>query len=176
MRHPSIGHTSTRFKPIDEHLREYRLELESLAWHLLREPDTGAGIGPVMLVKVMKKVAASPGVGTLRLWLHRTASTEARRLEPRRAGVADSYLDSVAAGDFDRHRSPPYDLVRGVEVRMDLLEALAALPDNYRCALLLKDGAGLAVEEVARVMGTSPSSARSVLYRARQAMRGPPGR
>jgi len=175
MRHPSIGHASTRFKPIDEHLREYRLELDSLAGHLLRESGIGAGNGPGMLEKVMRTVAPSPGMGTLRLWLHRTASTEARRMELRGAGLADSYLDSVASGDFDRHRSPPYDLVRGVEVRIDLLEALAALPDNYRCALLLKDGAGLAVGEVARVMGTSPSSARSVLYRARQAMRGRPG-
>jgi RNA polymerase sigma-70 factor (ECF subfamily) len=175
MLHPSIGHASTRFKPIDEHLREYRLELESLADHLLREPEIGADNRPGMLVKVMKTLAVSPGVGTLRLWLHRTASTEARRLGLRGSGVTDSYLDSVAAGDFDRHRSPPYDLVRGVEVRIGLLEALAALPDNYRCAVLLKDGAGLAVGEVARVMGTSPSSARSVLYRARQAMRGRPG-
>jgi DNA-directed RNA polymerase specialized sigma24 family protein len=175
MRHPSIGHASTRFKPIDEHLREYRLELESLAGYLLWEPETRAGTGPGMLEKVMRTVGASPGVGTLRWWLHRTASTEARRLGLRSAGVGDSCLDAVAAGDFDRHRSHPHDLVSGVEVRLGLLEALAGLPDNYRCALLLKDGAGLAVGEVARVMGTSPSSVRSVLYRARQAMRGRPG-
>ena len=175
MRHPSIGHASTRFKPIDEHLREYRLELESLAGHLLREPETRAGAGPGMLDKAMKSVGVSPGVGRLGWWLHRTASIEARRLDPRSAGVTDTCLDSVAAGDFDRHWSHPHDLARGVEVRMGLLEALAGLPDNYRCALLLKDGAGLAVEEVARVMGTSPSSVRSVLYRARQAMRGHPG-
>lgn len=149
--------------------------MESLAGHLLREPEIGAGTGPGMLEKVMRTVVPSPWVGTLRLWLHRTASKEARRLQPRGAGVADTYLDSVAAGDFDRHRPPPYDLVRGIEVRIALLEALAALPDNYRCALLLKDGAGLTVGEVARVMGTSPSSARSVLYRARQTMRGRPG-
>lgn len=175
MRHPSLDQASTRFKPIDEHLREYRVELESLAGYLLRA-ETGTGTANSLLVTVMQAVAPSGGVGTLRLWLHRTASAEARRLVGRSAsGVVDSYLDSVLTGTFDRSGPHPYDLARGVEIRIGLLEALAGLPDNYRSALLLKDGARLAVQEVARVMGTTPSSVRSVLYRARQAMRGRTG-
>jgi len=174
MRHPSLDHAFPRFKSIDEHLRQYRLELEGLSEHLLRAPEIGAGGEPDLMAKVMQSAAPSREVGTLCLWLHRTASAEARRLEGRGSSVVDSYLDSFVAGDSDR-RVPPRDLARGVETRMDLLEALAALPANYRCALLLKEGARLAVEDVSRVMGTSRSSVRSVLYRARQAMRGRPG-
>jgi RNA polymerase sigma-70 factor (ECF subfamily) len=174
MRHPSLDRAFPRFKPIDEQLREYRLELESLSEYLLRAPEMGGGEGPGLMAKVMHSAAPSGGERTLRLWLHRTASAEAHRLGGRASSVVDSYLDSFFSGDFDRG-VPPHDLARGVETRVDLLEALASLPDNYRCALLLKDGARLGVEAVARVMGTSPSSVRSVLYRARQAMRGRPG-
>lgn len=174
MRHPSLDHAFPRFKPIDGHLREYRLELESLSEYLLRAPEMGEGPGPGLIEKVMQSAAPSPGAGTLRLWLHRTVSAEAGVLEGRGSGLVDSYLDSFVAGASNR-RVPPRDLARGVRIRMDLLEALAALPDNYRCALLLKEGTRLAVEDVARVMGTSGPSVRSVLYRARQTLRGRPG-
>ena len=52
------------------------------------------------------------------------------------------------------------------------MTALAALPDRYRTAVLLKDGLGLPAEEVAAAMGISSVPAvRSVLHRARSALR-----
>jgi len=56
-------------------------------------------------------------------------------------------------------------------LRLEILERLSSLPDNYRCALLLKQGHGLSVDRTAVVMGVSQASVRSVLYRARQALR-----
>ncbi len=58
-----------------------------------------------------------------------------------------------------------------VAARLSVMEQLARLPDNYRCALLLKEGHGLSVERTAKVMGVSPASLRSVLYRARRSLR-----
>jgi DNA-directed RNA polymerase specialized sigma24 family protein len=63
------------------------------------------------------------------------------------------------------------ELATEVELRKDLLDALATLPRNYTFALLLREGRGLSVGETARLMGTTPASVRSVLYRARQAIR-----
>jgi len=175
MRHPSLVPAFPRFKPVNDHVREYRLELESLARHLLEGLETGEGTSPSMLVRTVQVVASYRGVETVRLWLHRTASLETRHLRGRTHGAVDSHLDSVVAGRFDRHPPDLYDLARDLEIRMGVLEVLAGLPDNYRCALLLKDGERLAVEEVARLMGTTTASVRSVLYRARQAMRERPG-
>jgi RNA polymerase sigma-70 factor (ECF subfamily) len=168
MRHPSPSNGSQGFKSIDDHVQEYRLELESLARHLLQAPEPGAS----PLVDTVPAVASFRGVKTVRLWLHRTASTEARHVvggdEHR---TVDSYLDSVVDGSLDRRLPDPHDLAGELQTRMDILEALAGLPDNYRCAVLLKEGEGLAVEEVARLMGTTAASVRSVLYRARHSLR-----
>ena len=49
--------------------------------------------------------------------------------------------------------------------------ALAGLPDRYRTAVLLKDGLGLPAEGVATAMGISVPAVRSVLHRARSALR-----
>lgn len=168
MRHPSLSNGSQGFKSIDDHVQEYRLELESLARHLLLAPEPG----PSLLVDTVPAVASFRGVETVRLWLHRTASTEARHVVGGDADrTVDSYLDSVVDGRLDRRLPDPHDLAGELQTRMEILEALAGLPDNYRCAVLLKDGEGLAVEEVARLMGTTTASVRSVLYRARHSLR-----
>jgi RNA polymerase sigma-70 factor (ECF subfamily) len=168
MRHPSLSNGSQGFKSIDDHVLEYRLELESLARHLLQVPEPGAS----PLVDTVPAVASFRGVKTVRLWLHRTASTEARHVVGGDAyRSVDSYLDSVVDGRLDRRLPDPHDLAGELQTRMEILEVLAGLPDNYRCAVLLKEGEGLAVEEVARLMGTTAASVRSVLYRARHSLR-----
>lgn len=168
MRHPSLSGGSQGFKSIEDHVQEYRLELESLARDLLQAPEPG----PSPLVDIVPAVASFRGVKTVRLWLHRTASTEARHVVGGDAyRTVDSYLDSVVDGRLDRRLPNPHDLAGELQTRMDILEALAGLPDNYRCAVLLKEEEGLAVEEVARLMGTTAASVRSVLYRARHSLR-----
>jgi hypothetical protein len=46
MRHPSLGKGSQEFKSIDDDVQEYRLELGSLARHLLQAPEPGRNGGP----------------------------------------------------------------------------------------------------------------------------------
>jgi len=57
------------------------------------------------------------------------------------------------------------------ETRRQVLAALADLPDHYRTALLLKDGVALSAGEVATAMGITVPAAKSVLHRARAALR-----
>jgi RNA polymerase sigma-70 factor, ECF subfamily len=57
------------------------------------------------------------------------------------------------------------------ETRRRVLTALAGLPDHYRTALLLKDGRGLRAEGVAQAMGVTVPAVRSILHRARSALR-----
>ncbi len=60
---------------------------------------------------------------------------------------------------------------KGAETRRQVVAALAGLPDRYRTAVLLKDGLGLPAEGVATAMGISVPAVRSVLHRARAALR-----
>lgn len=172
MRHSYVGRAIPRFKPIDDDVSEYRLELESLARYLL-EPGAFGG-GDVTLPVAVGAIPGFVGVGSVRLWLHRIAASEAgRRRGARRGGMVDAYLDSLVAGRTAHRPLVVEPLAREIALRMRVLEAFASLPGNYRCALLLKDGEGLPVGQVARLMGTTAASARSVLYRARQALRDP---
>lgn len=50
-------------------------------------------------------------------------------------------------------------------------EALAAIPTRRRTALVLRYYAGMTVPEIARVMGSRPSTVRSLVHRGYQSLR-----
>jgi RNA polymerase sigma-70 factor (ECF subfamily) len=65
----------------------------------------------------------------------------------------------------------PEALLVGAETRRALSDAIAALPDNYRIVLTLRDLEGLDAEDVCRVLGISESNQRVLLHRARSKVR-----
>jgi RNA polymerase sigma factor (sigma-70 family) len=87
----------------------------------------------------------------------------------------DELLDAAAAGEpagLPTAGGPsPEQAAMEAETRSRVVGVLAGLPDRYRTAVLLKDGFGLTAEQVAAAMGVSVPAVRSVLHRARAALR-----
>ena len=141
----------------------YLNELEAMADWLAAGPDASPA-----LAEAVHGLDTFRGAETVRRWLHQVTAAHTRRSDSR----SSNFLDALVAG---RTPTVAASLVPGLENEVDgrfaVLEALCALPDNYRCALLLKEGHGLTVEGTARLMGVSTSSIRSILYRARRALR-----
>lgn len=171
MSHSSFGRAIGGFKPIEHDVREYPAELESLSRYLIESIDEG--IHPLFPLRGM---AGTSREAAVRTWLHRVVSAETRHLMGRdQPAPVDLFFDSLASGRRPRPVADPEEVETDLSIRMNLLDQLSTLPGNYLAALLLKEGKGLRVQGVARVLGTTPASVRSVLYRARQAIRGHPG-
>jgi RNA polymerase sigma-70 factor (ECF subfamily) len=151
---------------------EYRDDLEHLARILCRHPEDAEDVAHAALVKAAEKLDGFRGEASVRTWLHTITTNECRMLRRRKVpGNIDGYLDNVVE-DVSMEPAPdPEDLAVELETRKEVMDGLAALPDNYRCALLLKEGHGLSVEQTAQMMGTTPAAVRSVLYRARKDLR-----
>src|SRR5215472_95319 len=75
---------------------------------------------------------------------------------------------SVLRGVDPQRAAPVEDLVAG----LDLRRALAGLPVPQRALLVLHYYLDLPLEEVARILGVSPSAAKSQLYRVLRRLRG----
>jgi RNA polymerase sigma-70 factor (ECF subfamily) len=113
---------------------------------------------------------------TARPWLYGIATNllaKHRRREARR-------LHAVAR--LAAHRLPPVDLADGVSVAVDAAElwprvadAVTALPEPERDALVLHVWEGLSYEEVADALGVPVGTVRSRLHRARGRLRELPG-
>lgn len=111
-------------------------------------------------------------------WLYRIAANACHRLKRPRAGApkrAPLDVDSAfSAGSVPDPRSASGALDEAVarEALASLEAAIAALPDDLRMPLVLKEVAGLDVSAVAEIMDLKEATVRTRLHRARLALRG----
>ena len=152
---------------------DYRDYLELLARYLCRHPQDAEDVTHSALMKAAAKVDGFRGESSVRTWLHAITTNECRMLRRRKVPSSlDALFDEVAAdGPIDLHGLDPEDVALELETSAELLRALERLPDSYRCALSLKEGRGLSLEEIAEATSTTVPSVKSTLYRARNTLR-----
>lgn len=159
----------SRFNSVKLDAWDYREDLQNLAAFLA---DGGEADGTGILMSAVGGLDTFRGEASIRDWLHVVASNECQTLGGRETpGPVDTYLDRAIEGRLDEPPPNSRELALELANRRRVLDAFAALPDNYRSALLLKDGHRLTVEQTATLTATSPGATRSILYRARHQLR-----
>ncbi len=152
----------------------YREDLARLARFLCQHPEDAEDVTHNALIKAAEKLDGFRGESSVKTWLHAVTSNECRMLRRRRqTSSLDGLLDGVVDDQLmvDVTAMDPEELAVELETRQEILEALATLPERYRCAIILKDGRDLTLEETAQLMGTTVPGIKSLLYRARAALR-----
>jgi len=98
--------------------------------------------------------------------LHNTFLS-ARRTASRRPVVVATAIDDLALPDAGSAREP-----QAAYEASEVLGVIAALPEDFRLALVAVDIVGLSYREAARALGTGEATITSRLYRARQQVAG----
>lgn len=161
-----------RFNTMSTDVWAYRDDLERLAKYLCRDPDDAEDVAHSALLKAAQKMDTFRGESSVRTWLHTITTNECRMLRRRKQPSSlDSYFDTVVEDNVSSNEPDPEEIALELEARQEVMAGLEALPPDYRCALLLKEGQGLSVAEVANMMGATEASTRSTLYRARKMLR-----
>ncbi len=132
---------------------------------LCAEPATAERLTQDTFVQAWRRLGSFRGEAAFTTWVHRIAvnvvlndgRTERRRAA-RLAVVSDPAAGSAGTSD-------------GLEARMDLARAVAALPRGARAVLVLHDVEGYRHEEIARMLGIAPGTAKAQLHRARMLLR-----
>lgn len=113
-----------------------------------------------------------------RAWLYKILrNTLATRYEKRGREPTGIPLDDLepvlGADDPDLGMSPDsYERMLGRVLEDDVLEALLALPEPYRMAVILADLESLAYREIADILEVPIGTVMSRLFRGRRALRG----
>lgn len=124
------------------------------------------------LLRALQESTAYEPRWPLRTWLFRIARNLAldhlRREGAQRARDRDVHDDTFA----------PAAVVTAehLEFQVALEQALQQLPEEFRTVFVLRDGEGLAYEEIAAVLGISAKTVSSRLHRARLQLRALLGR
>ena len=117
----------------------------------------------VALWQLHRKIGALKMVEAFATWLFRIVERECYRLFRRRA---PDHVE-IAHGELPEMPSPAIPL----DLRLDLIAAIAALPAPYRTVLILRDVDELTAPETASQLGISTEAVKSRLHRARAMMR-----
>lgn len=119
------------------------------------------------------------GRSSPRTWLYTIAGRTCQRMRRRRSGAPAQIGSLDASLPFDEPRiaviaaEQPTALQQQIaqEAQEQVERAIAALPDDFRLALVLKDMLGFSTAEVAQILGLELGTVKSRVHRARLRLR-----
>ena len=119
--------------------------------------------------KAFRSLSGFRGESRFSTWLYRLAGNVCLDMLRKRPDAPMLSMDDDEAPLFLADSSPsPHDIVERWEVRRTVQTALAALPEDFRQAVVLRDVNGLSYEEIADVTGLELGTVKSRIFRARK--------
>lgn len=145
-------------------MRLHEERVFALCVRTLRDREAALDTTQDVFVTVFRKLDRFDGRSSFSTWLHRVtlnACYDRIRHERRRAtSPLDERLDPadpLAA-----------DMVESAALRPELQEALAAIPADFRAAVILVDVLGYGTEDAAEVLGVARGTVKSRVFRGRR--------
>ena len=152
---------------LGELVRRHQDRVLSLAYRILLRWDLAEDVGQDVFLRIWSSAGGYQPNARFTTWLYRVvvnASLDARRRVKRQpVPFAESSADPPAGDSPDR--------LVAEETAGSVAEAVAALPERQRIALVLHVYEGLRCREVAEATGWSVSAVESLLVRAYAALR-----
>ncbi|BAM03759.1 RNA polymerase sigma factor [Phycisphaera mikurensis] len=154
-------------------LQKHQRRIYNLAFRSLNHAEDAADATQEALLKISRGIAGFRGHSRVSTWVTRIALNEActvGRGRARRAGTAAEPPE--AADRREQHREPaPERRLEAEEAADTLAAALAAVPEQFRVALILRDVDKLGYEAIAEVLDVPIGTVRSRIFRGRLALR-----
>jgi RNA polymerase sigma factor (sigma-70 family) len=145
------------------------------AHSLCASPQDAEDAAQEAMIILYRKIGTLRASGALASWMFKIVRHEClRRSRQLRRRAPESAVEAVAAEAASR--STEDDVLQRLEAER-VAAAVAALPDDQRRVLIMRDVQGYSGRDVAEALGLSTAAMKSRLHRARIAVRerlGPP--
>jgi RNA polymerase sigma-70 factor (ECF subfamily) len=158
---------------------KYKQPVMNLVGRMLRDPTEAEDVAQNVFVQVYKSAARYQVASRFSTWLFTIARNlclnEIRRRARHPADSIDAphpEQEGQPAHQFeDKSASSPPDALLQQELERKVQEALGALPENQRAAILLCRQGELSYEDIAEVLGCSVSATKSLIHRGRETLK-----
>lgn len=160
-------------------VEKYKQPVMNLAWRTLGDSTEAEDLAQNVFVQAWKSAERYQPTAKFSTWLFTIARNLCLNEIRRRVRHPAESLDQTRDADdeqpvfqvADKRISPaPQDLLRS-ELEHKVEEAIQALPENQRTALLLCREEELSYEEIAAVLECSLSATKSLIHRARETIK-----
>ena len=145
----------------------YEARLLSFCWRMLRSKEDAEDALQDVLAAAFHAIVADERQIQLQPWLYRIARNRCINELRRAKAVGVDSLDDFPATNGC---TPVEELVSRVLLR-ELVDDVQALPETQRTALLLREFDGFAYQQIATARDTTIPAVKSLLVRARAALR-----
>jgi RNA polymerase sigma-70 factor (ECF subfamily) len=146
-----------------ELVRLHQRRLWAVALRTLGDPEEAADALQDALVSAFRSAHTYRGDAAVTTWLHRVVVNACLdRVRRAKARPTVPLPETDVASRRDEHSA--------TETRVDVVAALARIPDHQRAALVLVDVQDLSVAEAARVLGVAEGTVKSRCARGRAAL------
>ncbi len=157
-------------------LEKHRASVIHFVYRLVQEQAVAEELAQEVFLRVYRSRSTYEATAKFKTWLFRIASHLALNwLRDEKYQRGQERLDDVSADlparqIFDRRPSVEQKLVYEVKLE-EIRQAIAALPDKQRTAVLLHKYEEMEYTQIAKVLGCSESAVKSLLYRAYETLR-----
>jgi len=162
----------------DALVRKYQHKLVKLVMRYVRNPAEAEDIAQEAFIKAYRALPQFRGDSAFYTWLYRIAINTAKNAVVSRDRSPIEYnIDRTDATEesYDmqgrmKDSETPEGLVLTDEIRRTVNEAIEALPEDLKTAIVLRELDGLSYEEIAAAMDCPVGTVRSRIFRAREAI------
>jgi RNA polymerase sigma-70 factor (ECF subfamily) len=155
---------------------KYQHKIVNLVMRYVRDPELALDITQEAFIKAYRALPRFRGDSAFYTWMYRIAvNTAKNHLAAQRRRPMDVELDLQDPEQYDLHsKLKETDTPEGVTIGKELQEtverAIAALPEDLRTAIILRELEGMSYEEIAQTMECPVGTVRSRIFRARDAI------
>ncbi len=154
----------------DEIVRAHSARVYRLAYRLTGNQHDAEDLTQEVFVRVFRSLA-SYTPGTFEGWLYRITTNLFLDGARRRQRIRFDGLPEDAHDRLPARGHGPAEQVDNDEFDHDVQDALAALPEDFRAAVVLCDIQGMTYDEIADVLGVKLGTVRSRIHRGRSMLR-----
>jgi RNA polymerase sigma-70 factor (ECF subfamily) len=164
----------------NQFVRMYEQRVFALVLRMLGNRAEAQDLSQEVFITVFRSIESFRGDSRLGTWLYRVAINHCknrikyldRRSTRAHDAIEDAQEGDVADGGVVGGRpARPDEAMEGSEMEKAVRNALAALDDEHRELIILRDLEGLAYEEIVAITGLPDGTVKSRLHRARAALR-----
>jgi len=157
---------------------KYQHKIAKLIMRYVRDPAEALDVSQEAFIKTYRALPKFRGDSAFYTWLYRIAiNTAKNHLVAMKRRPVDFEVDLQDPDSYDinarlQDNDTPERIAQREELRETVEDAIGALPDELREAIILREIEGLSYEEIARAMDCPVGTVRSRIFRAREAIDG----
>lgn len=179
--HPADDELVTRVQRGDKRafdllVLKYQHRIVKLVSRYVRNPADALDVTQEAFIKAYRALGNFRGESAFYTWLYRIAINTAKNhlsalgRRPREADVTGPDGDALSLDELQSDLDTPEKSLLVDEIKQTILRTMAALPEDLRTAITLREIEGLSYEEIAEAMDCPIGTVRSRIFRAREAL------